>query len=296
MLPGKENQEKRGSFQTEEFCRFLVTFAPEYRELVKAEFLESLVKKANLLASSQGKRKSFNEFRKLASGLSVYLKFWLPRRPLHSLKTLWHKSKIEKEMEQYSRFMVSELPVPDFVLSGVRRFPGKKRGFYAGGFIVTVSIPGGRDLRELNQKREEPWVLKGEDSRHVVLTQLGALLSRVHQSGVFHGDYMLKNIVYSSRSGKSPYSLVDLSSGGILKPAKRVERGGTKQDILRMCLSLARGGFSEDDALIFIKSYVENYHSARGKAALARASKLMASCFDDGGHRAAEAIALFADA
>jgi hypothetical protein len=104
---------------------------------------------------------------------------------------------------------------------------------------------------------------------------------------------MLKNIVYSPRFSRRPYRLVDLSSGGVLRPERALDPGsGRGQDLLRMCLSLARNQFSRDDALRFLSAYQSAFHGNRDEDCYG-AEKLMEVCLAADDHRASEAADLF---
>ncbi len=273
------------NFENYAFHKFWITVAAKYREIVGDAFLESIFGLAETLAVPY-------YIQELSPGQAVHVKYWLPRRPRDRFRTLWH-NKIKIETAQYIRFFTSHLPVVEFVVSGVRRFPATNRGSYINGFLVTAMVPGGFDLRNLYKKQASPWMMKGQDCRHQVLRDLGRLLARIHQSGVFHGDYMLKNIAYSKCFAQEPYRLMDLASGGILHSGPGRSEPQRFQDMLRMSLCLARIGLSQSDTLGFFQAYAETYYSVTGTVARDLAKGLMDSSLSLGGHRAMETVALF---
>ncbi len=205
-------------------------------------------------ARLQGKPSARHTTVRLPEGPRAHVKFWAPRRLEHRLMTLFRKTRIEREGTRHARLMDEDVRVPELVLWGVRRWPVPRFGLYEAGLILTRYIEGGKDLAKLLEAGEPPWEVNGRCAHAEVLDRLGRLVASTHNKGIVHGDFMLKNVVYSPTDDR--LWLIDLGSWRSswrwsLRPGSRFPN-----DLLRMVLSLARKGLHEREVLTFLDAYL----------------------------------------
>ena len=252
---------------------FRLTVAEDYAYLLDGTSLDSLFARAARLPLPGGKmNKQITEVR-LPDGLQVHAKYWAPPKASRMIRSLWRPNKIDREAQQYIRWQGSGLPVARFVLSAVRRLPFPAIGVYMTGFLATRSIEGGRSLRELLRGRRVPWVADGRDRSRQVLESVAQVLATVHKRGLAHGEFALRNVLYTTNHGEPRYGIVDLASAMHLPESEDGHYDGRLCDLIQMALSVARNGLTLSHALQFLESYLQAW-DGRGPWAMT-ASELL---------------------
>ncbi len=270
---------------------FRLTVAQDYAHLIEGTFLDPLFARAARLSTTAGRMGKLIRQVRLPGGLRVHAKYWIPRRASHRIKTLWRRDRIAWETKQYIRFEEASLPVVKFVLSAVRRLPLPRLGVYLTGFIVTRSMEGAPNLLQLLRERRAPWVAGGRDRTGHVLQAVGQMLASVHQRGLVHGDFALKNILYTPGHRDPRYRMVDLASGTQALVSQNGTRHHQYRDLLKMALSIARSGLTQSHALQFLGSYL---HAGDSSPEPARgAHDLLELCLSARDHRAREVARRF---
>ena len=235
--------------------RFLFRINKLYESAVKESFLKTLVESANWYAAPEIKVKVRGESI-LPDGTPVYVKFWKPRRPLHQIKTIMRSARIEVEGYQYLQFTKNKLPVPDLILWGSRRIPSFAFGIFKVGIVVTRKIVGGANLSTLLRKKAKPWIIRNSWQHLKVLEKSAQLLHSIHKKNLIHGDFKLRNIVFTHTKPNGKYWIIDLASGySPLSLGKFFNNSHYTRDLFRMVYDLAKKGFSKYDALFFLKAY-----------------------------------------
>jgi len=249
-----------------------------YGTVAEESFLNTLIDDACRHFLNKNKVKFVST---LPNGTSIYVKFWRPRRAIHRVKTIWHPTRIEAEGRQYFH-----------VLWGSQRIPLSKFGIFKVGMVVTKQIDGGENLRTLSMQKIEPWTIRNLERKFEVLERVAQLLYSIHEKNLVHGDYMLKNIVFTPEKPNGRYWIIDLGSGWSLPLNKSLSSSERNRELCRMVYSLARNGFSRNDALYFLNSYIccgeDNNHSYN------LAKKYLEICLSQKDHRAIQATHLFA--
>ena len=271
---------------------FRLTVAQDYVHLVEGTSLDPLFARAAYLSPPAGRMGKLIDRVRLSGGLRVHAKYWVPRRASHRIKTLWRRDRIASETKQYIRFEEANLPVVKFVLSAVRRLPLPGLGVYLTGFIVTRSMEGAPNLLQLFRERRAPWVADGRDRTSHVLEAVAQMLASVHQRGLVHGDFALKNILCMPGHRDPRYRMVDLASGTQALVSEDGARHHQYRDLLKMVLSIARSGLTQWHALQFLESYLQALDSSAGPAR--GADELLELCLSARDHRAREAARRFA--
>jgi len=260
---------------------------------VEESFLNTLIEDACRHASQKRKGSLVKGNCTLANGTSVYVKFWRPRRAIHYVKTVWHPTRIEVEGRQYSQFIKNKLPVPNIVLWGSKRIPLSKFGIFMVGMVVTKKIEGAENLSILSKQKIQPWTIRNHSQKFEVLERIAQLLHSIHEKNLVHGDYMLKNIVYSpEKPNERYYWIIDLGSGWSLPSNKSLSNSDGNRGLCRMVYSLARNGFSREDAVYFLNSYF--CYGEGNNPSLNLAKKYLDICLSQKDHRALQATHLFA--
>jgi hypothetical protein len=264
-----------------------------YGTVAEESFLNTLIDDACRHFLNKNKVKFVST---LPNGTSIYVKFWRPRRAIHRVKTIWHPTRIEAEGRQYFQFTEKKLPVPDIVLWGSQRIPLSKFGIFKAGMVVTKQIDGGENLRTLYMQKIEPWTIRNLERKFEVLERVAQLLYSIHEKNLVHGDYMLKNIVFTPEKPNGRYWIIDLGSGWSLPLNKSLSSSERNRELCRMVYSLARNGFSRNDALYFLKSYIccEKGNNHSYKLAHNLEKKYLDICLSQKDHRAIQATHLFA--
>jgi len=278
------------NFRAKRVNGFSLFVAERYEPLIDEAMLERLLAGACNCSSTQRKKRSFISVRRLPGGVQAHVKYWVPRFSKHRLKTLWQPSKLETEGRQYMRFMRLGLPVPELILWGYRRFPTSHLGVYMTGLIVTRTLEGMDDLRTLARLGRPPWLVGGRHCERDVMAELARMLVQLHRRGLVHGDYMLKNCMYAPSEQRRRYWIVDLESGWPLPPEDPTDGRGRYRDLLRMVLSLARQGFSREDALFFLESYIRQWQGRSDTRQ--KAEQCLEFCLHMPDRRAAETAAM----
>ncbi len=271
---------------------FSLRINKSYETVVEESFLNTLIEDACRYSPKKRKENLPKTNRTLSNGTSVYVKFWRPRRAMHCIKTIWHPTKIEVEGRQYSQFIKNKLPVPDIVLWGSQRIPLFKFGIFKVGMIVTRQIKGGKNLRILSRQKMQPWTIRNHSRKFEVLERFAQLLYSIHEKNLVHGDYMLKNIVFTPEKPNGRYWIIDLGSGWSLPSNKSLSSSDRNHELCRMVYSLARNGFSRKDALYFLNSYI--CYGKDNNQSHNLAKKYLDICLSQKDHRALQAIHLFA--
>ena len=238
---------------------FSFTINKSYADVVEESFLDDLIEDACRYALKARNGNLPKENRLLSNGRSVYIKFWKPRRVLHHIKTIWHPTRIEIEGRQYPQFIKTKLPIPDIVLWGSQRIPLSKFGIFKVGMVVTRLIKRGENLSVLYKQKKQPWIVRNYHQRLEVLEKVAQLLYSIHEENLVHGDYMLKNIVFTPSKQNGKYWIIDLASGWSLASDKSLSSSDRNHDLLRMLYSLARNGFPQEDALHFLRTYSRHW-------------------------------------
>ncbi len=271
---------------------FVFRINRSYESVLEDSFLNTLMEDACRYAIQKRRGKSPGRNRALPNGLPVYVKFWRPRRIDHRIKTIWRPSRIEVEGSQYLQFIENKLPVPDILFWGIKRTPSFKFGIYKAGMVVTRQIDHGENLAALSAQEKPPWTVHNHSNRLEVLEKVARLLHAVHQKNLIHGDYMLKNIVFTPEGPNGKYWIIDLGSVWSLPSYPSLTTIDRNRDLHRMVYSLARCGFSRNDALYFLESYLRCDKDKALSHDLA--GKYLDECLNQSGHRAVEAKGLFA--
>jgi len=271
---------------------FLFRINKSYETVVEESFLNTLIEDACRYSSKKRKGSLPKGNRTLPNGTSVYVKFWRPRRAMHRVKTIWHPTRIEVEGRQYLQFTKNKLPVPDIVLWGSKRISLFKFGIFKVGMVVSRQIKGGENLKILSRQKIQPWTVRNHSQKFEVLERIAQLLHFIHEKNLVHGDYMLKNIVFTPEKPNGRYWIIDLGSGWSLPSNKSLSNSDRNRELCRMVYSLARNGFSRKDALYFLKSYICYVKDNNQSHNLAK--KYLDICLSQKDHRALQATHLFA--
>lgn len=227
--------------------KFLFRINRKYEDVVDESFLKRLADEADGEQCTKG-------YRSLSNGIPVYIKYWKPRHAVYHVKTIWRPTRIEVEGRQYPEFIKNELPVSDIVLWGSRRIPFRF-GIFKTGMIVTKKIEG-ETLKKLYNLNAEPWVSGNYSKKFEVLDSIAYLLHSIHKKKLIHGDYKLKNIIYTPKEPKGKYWVIDLASGWSLAKNKSLSTSHLSRELCRMVYSLTKIGFSRSDVLYFLESYI----------------------------------------
>jgi tRNA A-37 threonylcarbamoyl transferase component Bud32 len=247
---------------------FVFRINKKYESVVNTSFLQRLIDDAD--SGEYAKR-----YRRLPNGIPVYVKYWKPRHALHRVKTIWHPTRIEVEGRQYPEFIKNELPVSDIVLWGSRSIPSRV-GMFTSGMIVTKKIEG-ETLKKLYTLKTEPWVSGNHSKKFEVLGRIANLLYSIHEKKLVHGDYKLKNIMYTPEKPKGRYWVIDLASGWSLSQNESLNVSHLCRELCRMAYSLTKTGFSRSDILYFFESYVRCRNDKSDSSILAQ--KYLDVCF-----------------
>lgn len=280
------------SYIKKQLRKFLFRINKSYETVVEESFLNTLIEDACRYTSFKKKRGLPKINRTLPNGTSVYVKFWRPRRAMHHIKTVWHPTRIEVEGCQYSQFTKNKLPVPDIILWGSQRIPLSKFGIFKVGMVVTKQIKGGQNLVTSYKQNIQPWTIRNHSQKFEVLERIAQLLYSIHEKNLVHGDYMLKNIVFTPEKPNGRYWIIDLGSGWSLPSNKSLSSSDRNHELCRMVYSLARNGFSRKDALYFLKSYI--CYGKDNNQSHNLAKKYLDICLSQKDHRALQATHLFA--
>jgi len=161
------------------------------------------------------------------------------------------------------------------------------------GMVVTKKIEGAENLSILSKQKIQPWTIRNHSQKFEVLERIAQLLHSIHEKNLVHGDYMLKNIVYSpEKPNERYYWIIDLGSGWSLPSNKSLSNSDGNRGLCRMVYSLARNGFSREDAVYFLNSYF--CYGEGNNPSLNLAKKYLDICLSQKDHRALQATHLFA--
>jgi len=279
------------SFLKKRIRGFSLRINKTYESVAEESFLNTLIDDACKYFLNKNKVKFVHGNRSLPDGTSAYLKFWRPRRAIHRVKTIWQPTRIEVEGRQYSRFTENKLPVPDIILWGSQRIPLSIFGIFKAGIVVTKQIKGGENLKILSKKKIQPWIVRNQSQKYEVLERIAQLLHFIHEKNLVHGDYKLRNIVFTSEKPNGRYWIIDLGSGWSLPSNKSLSSSDRNRELCRMVYSLASNGFLPNDALYFLKSYICCCKNHTDLHKLAK--KYFEICLSQKDHRAVQATHLF---
>ncbi len=204
----------------------------------------------------------------------------------HRIKSIWRPLRIEVEGSQHLQFIENKPPVPNIVLGGVKRIPSCKFGICKIGMAVTRQIAHGENCTVLSFPKKPPWTVQNHSNRFEVMKRVAQLLHLIHEKNFIHGDYMLKNIVFAPEKPAGKYWIIDLGSVWFLSSHQSLS------PFDRMVYSFAQCGFSRNDALHFLESYL--CCSKDKNPAPDPAKKHLEMCSNPKDHRALKASRLFA--
>jgi len=143
----------------------------------------------------------------------------------------------------------------------------------------------------LAKQKAPPWMRHNRLCKSEVLEKIARLLFSVHEKYLVHGDFMLKNIVFTPEKTDGKYWLVDLASGWSLSANKPFDQHSRNRDLFRMVYSLAGNGFATQDALFFLKAYLQNWKGADQAHLFAK--KYFELSLSQKDHRAKKAARMF---